>query len=130
MSLNAREERSLGRIANDLTGSDPQLASMLDVFNRLTSGEMMPAHCAAADNPERDSARHANRLPRCRWIGRVPALSQVFIAGWILITAMMIAVALTLILAHTSGGSRSSRTCGQLFPGNCSELPVPHPADR
>jgi hypothetical protein len=123
MSLNAREEQSLSRIANDLAGSDPQLASMLDVFNQLTSGEEMPAHCDATENPERDSVRHTDPLPPRRWVRRVSTLSRVFIAGWILITAMMIAVALT--LTHTSGESRNPRMCGQLFPGNCSEWPIP-----
>jgi hypothetical protein len=128
MSLNAHEERSLGRIANDLAGSDPQLACMLDIFNRLTSGEKIPTHRDAAEDPEQYSARDANRLLRHRRTRRDLILSRVFIASWILVTVMMIALALT--LTHIARGARSPRMCGQLFPGNCSEWSVPHPAGR
>jgi hypothetical protein len=43
MSLNAYEQRALGRMADQLGVSDPKLASILGIFNRLACGEAMPA---------------------------------------------------------------------------------------
>ena len=43
MSLSAHEQRTLRRIADELAASDPELASILGVFNRLAWGEAMPA---------------------------------------------------------------------------------------
>jgi hypothetical protein len=43
VSLNAHEQRTLRRIADELAVSDPKLASIFGVFNRLAWGEEMPA---------------------------------------------------------------------------------------
>jgi len=43
MSLTERESQALGSIADGLAGSDPRLASMLNIFSRLAAGEQMPA---------------------------------------------------------------------------------------
>ena len=43
MSLSAREQHALDCIADELSGTDPKLASMLTAFTRLTAGEEMPA---------------------------------------------------------------------------------------
>lgn len=42
MRLCAREERLLGRLGEEVTCSDPRLASMMAEFARLTAGEPMP----------------------------------------------------------------------------------------
>jgi hypothetical protein len=42
MRLCAREERLLGRLGEEVTCSDPRLASMMATFGRLTAGEPMP----------------------------------------------------------------------------------------
>jgi hypothetical protein len=42
MALAADEERVLSRIEEDLCRSDPKLAAMLSMFNRLTGSEAMP----------------------------------------------------------------------------------------
>jgi hypothetical protein len=42
MALAADEERVLSRIEEDLCRSDPKLAAMLSMFNRLTRSEAMP----------------------------------------------------------------------------------------
>ena len=42
MSLNEPQRQALGCIADGLAGSDPRLASMLDIFSRLAAGEEMP----------------------------------------------------------------------------------------
>src|SRR6476660_9805931 len=43
VSLSSWEQRTLSCIADELAASDPKLASILAVFNRLTRGEAMPA---------------------------------------------------------------------------------------
>ena len=43
MALAADEERVLSRIEEDLCRSDPKLAAMLSMFNRLTRSEAMPS---------------------------------------------------------------------------------------
>ena len=43
MSLTEPETQALGSIADGLAGSDPRLASMLNIFSRLAAGEEMPA---------------------------------------------------------------------------------------
>ena len=42
MSLSAREQHALDCIGDELSGTDPKLASMLTAFTRLTAGEEMP----------------------------------------------------------------------------------------
>jgi hypothetical protein len=42
MSLSAKDRHALGSIQDQITGSDPQLASLM-MFTRLASGEEMPA---------------------------------------------------------------------------------------
>jgi hypothetical protein len=43
MSLSAYERRALDSISENLTGSDPDLAQLLDTFTQLTASELMPA---------------------------------------------------------------------------------------
>ena len=43
MSLNQLETQALDSIADGPAGSDPRLASMLNIFSRLAGGEEMPA---------------------------------------------------------------------------------------
>ena len=56
MSLSARENYTLYSIEYRLSGTDPELASLLDMFTRLTAGEDMPA---------REKIR-MRRRPTCR----------------------------------------------------------------
>ena len=42
MSLTEPERQALGWIEDGLAGSDPRLASMLNIFSRLAAGEEMP----------------------------------------------------------------------------------------
>jgi hypothetical protein len=65
MSLNQPKTQALGSIADGLAGSDPGLASMLNVFSRLAADEEMPAR----ERPERGAggrppAVRARRHPR------------------------------------------------------------------
>jgi hypothetical protein len=42
-SLNEPQRQALGSIEDSLAGSDPRLASMLNIFSRLAAGEETPA---------------------------------------------------------------------------------------
>ena len=42
MSLNEPQRQALGSIEDGLAGSDPRLASMLNIFSRLAADEEMP----------------------------------------------------------------------------------------
>jgi hypothetical protein len=47
MSLNQPETQALGCSADGPAGSDPRLASMLNIFSWLAAGEEMPARESA-----------------------------------------------------------------------------------
>jgi hypothetical protein len=42
VNMSAHEQRILSGMADELAASDPKLASILSVFNRLTRGEELP----------------------------------------------------------------------------------------
>lgn len=65
MSLSAREQRALDRIADELAGPDSNLAVMLDTFTRLTAGERMPQGEEIRPSP-RLTRRVPTRGPRPR----------------------------------------------------------------
>jgi hypothetical protein len=57
MSLTEPETQALGSIADGLADSDPRLASMLNIFTRLATGEEMPAREKARARRGRPAAR-------------------------------------------------------------------------
>lgn len=67
--------RRLRRIDRKLRRSDPELASMLSIFSRLTAGETMPMREQLRRSPVLDIgicrklARHAGHLA---WLSRAP----------------------------------------------------------
>ena len=87
MSLSAWEQRTLSYIAAELAGSDPKLASILAVFNRLTRGEAMPARHPAGRI--RREAGRSRRSRRYTWKRRCQVYLTVRVAwsaiAWILI---------------------------------------------
>jgi hypothetical protein len=96
LSLNAREQRILSRIADELAKSAPALVSFLHFFNRLASGEEMP--------PRRPLRRLRRKLS-------TTALMWLFVSVWSFATAGMLSSAL--ILSHTGQASAASG------PGSC-----------
>jgi hypothetical protein len=106
VTLNDVEQRTLGRIAEELAGSAPKLTSMLTVFNRLTSGEEMPVQPHA---PGRHSGarRRGSRIRRRVWPITAVALT--------VITAIVMTVLLTL----TGHGSGAHTSCRQPWPIGC-----------
>lgn len=99
MSLSSHDRNVLARISADLTGSDPDLAGMLGTFAQLT---------AADDLPAREQLRP--HWPRA-W--RRLRAAQLLILVWLLVTAAMIAVAVSL-----SGSGTAS--CNPLWAQACA----------
>jgi len=109
MSLSAWEQQALDSIKDGLAGSDPDLAALLSAFTRLASGEEMPD----GEKIRAGSRRAWRRLRRARWrctmrkICQRLGIQRAVLLLWLLITAAMIAVALTL----NAGGGHG--TCTQ-----------------
>jgi hypothetical protein len=96
MSFTEPEMQALGSIEDGLAGSDPRLASMLNIFSRLAAGEEMPARekiRVRRGRPAAPRPRRARQHPRL-------GLQQAMVLLWVVITAGMLAVALVL---NTSG---------------------------
>jgi len=99
VSLNASQQRTLGYIADYLADTAPELASMLSVFNRLTSGEEMPDRREAGEG-----ARHRPRV----WPIAAVALT------------VATAIAITLVLTLTGHGSSANPGCTRTWPIVCA----------
>lgn len=88
MTLDYRQERLLRRADHVLCQSDPDLASMLSIFARLTAAEAMPA---------REQLR-----PRRVWDWRVllwPVAAVAFVAAFAVVFA-------------AGGGTKAAMACG------------------
>lgn len=121
VGLSTGEQRALSCIADELAASDPKLASMLGVFNRLSSGEEMPAGKRTGGSQQREAGhshrtrRHARnrrlqpRIVKAAW----PLLT------WILISAVLITVAI--VLSHIGHGSDGRWRCPQVWPTTCTQ---------
>jgi hypothetical protein len=107
MSLNEPEmQEALGWIEDGLAGSDPRLASMLNIFSRLAAGEEMPAGektRVTRGRPAAHRPRRARRHPRpsialshARRLYPGLGLPQAMLLLWVVITAALLAVALVL----------------------------------
>ena len=109
MSFTELERQALGSIADGLAGSDPRLASMLNIFSRLVAGEEMPVRekiRVRRGRPAAHRLRRARRhprgiaLPQARRLYPRLGLQQAMLLLWVVITAGALAVALVL---STSG---------------------------
>lgn len=143
MSLSAREQQALDCIADGLARSEPELASQLATFTRLTSDQAMPvrekmgmvrrdAREAHSDprHPRRDALCRRPRRPRpgglwqlCRRLG----LNRILVLLWLVANIALLAVA----LAMGDGGSPVACTrsgapmCAVSAPARSSR-PAPH----
>jgi hypothetical protein len=127
VSLSAWEERSLGRIAAGLSGSDPRLASLLDGFNRVVSGEAMPVE---------DGVVRVRRGPRRRvryrpahgrpLVPRARFPARAVIAAWIVTTVVLIVVVLTVVHPGGHGGTGpatgNAGKCRAVLAGVCGSV--------
>ena len=138
MSLNQSETQTLGTIADGLAGSDPRLASMLDIFSRLAVGEEMPAReetqvrrgRLAAHRPRR-TRRHPRRgtaRPQARRLYPRLGRQQAILLLWAVTTAALLTVAL---LLNTSGHNACIQSIGTTCPSpRPTVAPVAPSGDR
>jgi len=122
MSLNQSETQTLGTIADGLAGSDPRLASMLDIFSRLAAGEEMPTRAKTRVRRGRPPARprrarrHPRRgtaLPQVRRLYPRLGRQQAILLLWAVTTAALLATAL---LLNTSGHNACIQSIGTACP--------------
>lgn len=128
VSLSADDRRALGLIEEEIAASDPRLAAMLSVFNRLADGEAMPGS-------ERIRARrqHGTGESFQATLAARPGTSwrRVGTQRWVLLTWLAVAlllVTLALVASHTgSATSCTARTvaaCGNQTPAHRQSQPV------
>jgi len=103
LSLTEREQRILGRIAEELARTAPALVTLLSGFNRLALGEAMP--------PRRPLRRLRRRLSTV-------ALSRTVVTVWMLTTVGMVAAAL--VLSHLGHGAGDAGSCRPSSIAVCS----------
>jgi hypothetical protein len=130
MSLSTHERRALHSIEADLSGSDPQLVSLLATFTRLTQDEKMPGYEQIGSGGKPRGARHAQagRYHRPGHAWRACLLSQpsnLYRAGlllWLVVSICLVAVALAV---NRNGGG--ARTCMNPWIAACSAPARTHP---
>jgi hypothetical protein len=134
MSLTEPQRQALGSIEHGLAGSDPRLASMLNIFSRLAAGEEMPAGekirvwrgRPAAHRPRRPR-RHPRRgtaLPQARRLYVRLGWQQAMLLLWAVISAALLAIAL---LLNTAGHDACIQSMGTACPSPPSPSLTPHP---
>jgi len=128
MSLSAWEQQALDSIKDGLAGSDPELAALLSAFTRLVSDEKMPDRekIRVGSRRARRPLRHARWRFSLRRVCRRLGLQRAALLLWLLTTAALIAVALTL-----NAGGRG--TCTETAAMTCvapaseySSVPASH----
>jgi hypothetical protein len=102
MSLSAHERRVLDSIQDRLSGSDPELASLLASFTRLTAGGQMPA---------RESIRAG--WQRLSWPGIRLLAGLLIVMGLIALAAAFGGGACSAQWAVTCAGHATVRTAPQ-----------------
>ena len=122
MSFTELERQSLGSIADGLAGSDPRLASMLNIFSRLAAGEEMPARAKTRVRRGRPQARprrtrrHPRRgtaFPQVRRLYPRLGRQQAILLLWTVTAAALLATAL---LLNTSGHNACIQSIGTACP--------------
>ena len=118
--MSAAEQRTLSYVADELAASDPKLASMLQVFNRLASDEEMPPRRrAGGSQQEVGDLRRTRRCTRKRRLRRRSVNVVWPVLTWILLTVALITVAV--VLSNIGHGSDGRWDCSQLWPTTCTQ---------
>ena len=124
MTLSAPERQALGRIADEIAASDPNLASLLGVFNRLTSGEAMPQLRRAGGSQQRE-ARYSYRIQGRTWkrrrqrrrqrrtVGAWPLVAVSYLLSAALITVLI-------VLSHIGHAVSGRQACVPMWPATCT----------
>jgi Protein of unknown function (DUF3040) len=97
MSLTAHERRALDFISEDLSASDPALAERLDMFARVTAGEVMPT---------REQIGHRWWGLR-KFAGRTGHPARRWLLAVVIPVLLMLAAVLTGLTIGTSNGQGS-----------------------
>ena len=112
MSLSSWEHQILSRIAEELSGADSKLTSLVTAFNRLVAGEAMPSRPQIAglrrSRPRGGYRRRRHPARTARWLAAV----------WLLTTAALIAIALVLNLVNPGPGA--NRVCARSQAASCT----------
>ena len=125
MSFTEPEMQALGWIEDGLAGSDPRLASMLNIFSRLAAGEEMPVRekiRVRRGRPAAHRPRRARRYPR-RGTAFPHARRLYARLGWqqaMLLLGAVISVALLNASGHT--------TCVRSMGTACASPSIPRHA--
>jgi hypothetical protein len=124
MSFTEPETQALDSIADSLAGSDPRLASMLNIFSRLAAGEEMPVRETRMRRrrPAAHRPRRTRRRPRLGW-------QQAMLLLWVVISAGLLTVALVLNdSGHKTCIQSMGTVCPPLHPAACRCVPRDGPA--
>jgi hypothetical protein len=110
MSLSAYERRALDSISENLTGSDPVLAQLLDTFTQLTANDVMPAreHVGTRWRHTMRTMRRARRIGS-RNPSRPPARLLCRAAVAILVLIPLTALLVAMAVAFGSGNHAACR---------------------
>lgn len=129
MSLSAREQQALDSIEDGLAGSDPQLASLLATFTRLTSGEQMPVREKIRLGRPRATRRLlCNKRRRCLntlcWhaprTGQRLAWQRAMLVLWLIVSIALVAVALSVSRGSGKGTCTVVAVCAGLAPAHAA----------
>jgi hypothetical protein len=128
MSLSAREQHALESMESSLAGSDPGLASKLDAFTRVTSGESMPVREKLRPRPRKRRRSRTSGCPQrlAHGLGRPQRLAHrlgrphAAMLVWLVISLALLATALA--VSRSGGGTR--RACAVSFIAACGR-PMP-----
>lgn len=127
MSLSAREQEVLDRIAGDLAGPDSNLAAMLDTFTRLSAGEQMPQD-EEIRHPSRPAGcvrKHGPRSRRLRkWLTPEGAPRSL---SWLSAAVILAVTAIIAITVALSGGAKMG-VCGSLRGLTCASQVHAYPS--
>ncbi len=127
MSLSPWEEQVLASLNEQLTGTDPELAALMDTFSRLAQDEHMPVREAI-----RGRSRRLHRRPRrvqshvrpgfARRPLRRLGIGQAALLLWVVISVALIAVGVTLSRGDGSTGCPAavSLVCASSVPSQTS----------
>jgi hypothetical protein len=121
VNMSAHEQRILSGIADELAASDPKLASILSVFNRLTRGEESPIPQDTDKSRRREpghSRQSRGRTRKHRRNSRTVSVAWRAIALWILISAALITVGI--ILSHIGHEADGRWRCTQSWSVPCA----------
>jgi len=122
MSLSGGEQRTLSCIADGLAASDPKLASMLRVFNRVNSNEQMPARRRASRSQQQESggSRRTRKRARKPRLWR-PSGKAAWLALTIGILISITLITMMIVLSNTGHGTDGRWRCPQFWATTCTK---------